>query len=294
MPGFESRFITAPDGLRLHVRDYGPRNSDRLPVLCLPGLSRNAEDFEEVASALADDAAAPRRVLAIDFRGRGLSSYDPNTSNYAVRVETADVIAVITAIGAAPAIFLGTSRGGMVTMEFATVRPAAIAGAILNDIGPVIEPKGMMRIKSYVGKLPEPRDYEEGADILRRTSGALFPKFETADWIAAAHRMWRQENGRYIAKYDAEIARTLDSITPDRPIKTMWAQFEALGQMPLLVFRGANSDLLSTETVQEMQTRHPDMDLYEVPDQGHAPLIAEADTIGRVVRFAAECDALYA
>jgi pimeloyl-ACP methyl ester carboxylesterase len=294
MPGFESRFITAPDGLRLHVRDYGPRNSDRLPVLCLPGLSRNAEDFEEVATALADDATAPRRVLAIDFRGRGLSSYDANASNYAVRVETADVIAVITAMGAAPAIFLGTSRGGMVTMELATVRPAAIAGAILNDIGPVIEPKGMMRIKSYVGKLPEPRDYEEGADILRRTSGAQFPKFETSDWITAAHRMWRQENGRYIAKYDAEIARTLDSITPDRPIKTMWAQFEALGQMPLLVFRGANSDLLSMETVQEMQTRHPDMDLHEVPDQGHAPLIAEADTIGRVAKFAAECDALYA
>ena len=132
-----------------------------------------------MASALADDAAAPRRVLAIDFRGRGLSSYDPNTSNYAVRVETADVIAVITAMGAAPAIVLGTSRGGMVTMELATVRPAAIAGAILNDIGPVIEPKGMMRIKGYVGKLPEPRNYEEGADILRRTSGAQFPKFET-------------------------------------------------------------------------------------------------------------------
>jgi pimeloyl-ACP methyl ester carboxylesterase len=204
------------------------------------------------------------------------------------------VIAVIAALEISPAIILGTSRGGMVAMHLAAMHPAAIAGVVLNDIGPVIEPKGLMRIKSYVGKLPEPRGFEEGADILRRTSDAQFPKLETADWLAAAHRMWREENGRLIAKYDPGLARAVAAVGPDQPIPTMWSQFDALGQMPLLVIRGANTDILSLETAHAMQARHPDMDLYEVPDQGHAPLLAEPETIKRIATFAAECDALYA
>jgi len=289
----ESRFITAPDGLRLHVREHGGPRTRRLPVLCLPGLSRTTEDFDVLATAFAADAAAPRRVLALDYRGRGLSDYDRNPHNYAIPVELADVIAVLVACGAAPAIIVGTSRGGLLAMALAAKQPGAIAGVVLNDIGPVIEAEGLARIRSYVGKLPEPRSFEEGADILRRAWGGQFPKLAAADWLAAAKRGWRQHNGRLITTYDPALARSLAATDPDRPIPTMWPQFEALGQMPVMVIRGANSDILSAATVEAMKARHPDMAVVEVPDQGHAPLLAEADVIGRIARFAAECDAAF-
>jgi len=291
--GFESRFITAPDGLRLHVRDYGDRTATRRPVLCLPGLSRNGEDFHALAAALAGDAAAPRRVIALDFRGRGRSDYDRKPENYSVAVELADVIAVIAAMEAAPAVIVGTSRGGLVAMVLAARQPGAIAGVVLNDIGPVIEAKGLMRIKGYVGKLPEPRSFEEGAEILRRTADAQFPKLEAADWLAAAKRNWREDKGRLVTTYDPALAKTLATIGPDQPIPTMWPQFDALAQMPALVIRGANSDILSPQTVEAMQARHPDLNVFEVPDQGHAPLLAEPETIARIAAFAAECDALH-
>jgi pimeloyl-ACP methyl ester carboxylesterase len=291
---FESRFITAPDGLRLHVRDYGTRNGSRRPVLCLPGISRNVEDFEALAPALAGDPAAPRRVIAMDLRGRGRSEFDRNPKNYTVEKEAADVAAVLAALETAPAVIVGTSRGGLVAMALGSLRPAAIAGVVLNDVGPVIEIKGMMRIKGYVGRLPEPRSYEEGAEILRRVSDAQFPNLDAADWLKAAKRNWREEKGRLVTTYDPAITKTLEDIGPDKPLKTCWPDFDALCQMPLLVIHGVNSDILSTDTVQAMHARHPDMDVYEVPDQGHAPLLADKDSIARIAAFVAECDALYA
>jgi pimeloyl-ACP methyl ester carboxylesterase len=293
-PPSRSRFITAPDGLRLHVRDYGDRRPHRLPVVCLPGLSRTAEDFDVLATALASYAATPRRVLALDLRGRGLSDYDRNPKNYAVAVELADVIAVLVACGTLPAIFVGTSRGGLITMMLAAKQPGAIAGAVLNDIGPVIEPRGLIRIKGYVGKLPEPRSFEEAAEILRRVAAAQFPNLEAADWMAMAKRGWREQKGRLVTTYDKALALGLATVNPDKPIPTMWKEFEALTQVPVMAIRGANSDLLAPETLEAMKARHPDMDAVEVPDQGHAPLLAEPDIIAKIAQFANECDAAYA
>jgi pimeloyl-ACP methyl ester carboxylesterase len=288
---FESAFVTAPDGLRLHLREYGPRLAPRLPVVCLPGLSRTAEDFDPLASALASDAAAPRRVLALEYRGRGRSEFDRNPANYTVPIELADVIAALTACAAAPAIIVGTSRGGIIAMALAAVEPGAISGVVLNDIGPAIEAKGLMRIKGYVGKLPQPRTFEEGGEILRRIADSQFPKLDAAAWVTLAKRGWREADGRLVPTYDPALARGLAAISPDQPMPTMWPQFDALGRMPLLVFRGANSDILSEATVASMQARHPAMELFEVADQGHAPLLAEPDTIGRIASFAAACDA---
>jgi pimeloyl-ACP methyl ester carboxylesterase len=290
----DSRFITAPDGLRLHVRDYGDRRSRRLPVVCVPGLSRTADDFDILATALANDVRAPRRVLALDLRGRGLSGYDRNPENYSLKIELADVIAVLTACGAAPAIMVGTSRGGLITMELAPKQPGAIAGAVLNDIGPVVEPAGLMRIKGYVGKLPQPHSYEDGAEILRRISGTQFPNLDAADWLAAAKRGWREQGGQLVPTYDKALAHNLAAMNPDKPMPTMWRQFEALTQVPLMVVHGVNSDVLSAQTIAEMQARHPDMDVVEVADQGHAPLLAEPDIIAKIAQFVAECDAAYA
>ena len=162
---------------------------------------------------------------------------------------------------------------------------------MLNDIGPVLEPKGLMRIKSYVGKLPQPKSFEEGGEILRRLFDVQFPKLDRDAWIAAAHRTWQPKKKRLVPTYDLRLSRTLEGIDIERPLPTLWKEFDALPQVPLLVVRGANSDILSAETVEAERARRPAMETVVVPDQGHAPLLAEPDVIGRLAAFVAKCDA---
>lgn len=285
-----SIFVSAPDGLRLHVRCYGPRSAERLPVVCLPGLARTAADFEVLGQTLANEPNALRRVLALDYRGRGLSEYDRDPANYNFQTELADVLAVLTALDVLPAIFIGTSRGGILAMLLSAVRPTAIAGVVLNDIGPVIEPKGLMRIKGYVGKLPQPRDYEEGAEILRRLFSAQFPMLTHADWLAAAHRAFREESGRLVPTYDVKLAKTMEGVDFERPLPALWKEFDALAKKPVMVIRGEHSDILSQATVEAMRTHHPALETIEVPDQGHTPLLVEPDIIARIVDFVRRCE----
>lgn len=287
---FTDHYVTARDGLRLHVREYGERTAPSLPVVCLPGLARTTADFDALAGALAGDPERPRRVLALDYRGRGLSDHDPAPDNYSIPVELDDVLSVLTARAVASAVFVGTSRGGLLVMALAALRPGAIAGVVLNDIGPVIEPQGLMRIKSYIGKLPQPRSFEDGAEILRRLFSAQFTRLTDADWLASAQRTWRERNGRLVVSYDPKLARALASIDPDHPLPALWPQFDALAEVPLMVIRGANSDILSTATVEAMRARRRETTVIEVPDQGHAPLLAEADTIARIATFISRCD----
>jgi pimeloyl-ACP methyl ester carboxylesterase len=282
---YETRFVTATDGLKLHVRVWGAHNRDAIPVVCLPGLTRTVADFDGLAHTLAHDPAQPRRVLALDYRGRGASNHDRNPQNYNVAVELADVVTVVSELNAIPAIYIGTSRGGILTMLLAATRPELIAGAILNDIGPVIAPEGLMRIKSYVGKMPEPDAFETGADILRDLFSAQFPKLTARDWLAAARQTWREVNGRLVLTYDARLSETLMDVDPAQPLPTMWEPFDALAGVPLMVIRGANSDLLSAETVQAMKARRPDMDVIEVPDQGHPPHLGDKALTSRIGAF---------
>lgn len=288
--GVSSIFISAPDGLRLHARCYGRGSARGTPVVCLPGLARTAADFEVLASALADEGAHPRRVVALDYRGRGLSDYDRDPRNYSLQIELADVIAVVTALDTLPAIFVGTSRGGILAMLLAAVRPTAIAGVVLNDIGPMIEPQGLMRIKSYVGKLPQPRNFGEGAEILRRLFSAQFPKLGHDDWLASAHRAFKEEKGRLVTTYDVKLAKAMEGVEAEQPVASLWKEFDALSALPVMVIRGANSDILSAETVEAMRARRAALDTLEVPDQGHAPLLAEAGTIRRIAAFVSRCD----
>ena len=285
-----SRFVTAQDGLKLHVRDYGHDHPPAVPVVCLPGLARSGADFEDLAAALASDSRQPRRVLAIDLRGRGKSEYDPNPANYNLAVELADVLAVLTALGIGRAVFVGTSRGGLLTMLLAAARPTAIAGCVLNDIGPEIDPQGLARIKSYVGKLPQPENFADAAAILRRLFGALFPKLGEEDWTKYARRTFKEADGRLVPDYDVKLGTILTEVDLDKPLPTMWKEFDALAHLPVMVIRGGNSDILSAATVAAMQARHPALQVVEVPDQGHAPLLAEADVIGRIAKFVAACD----
>jgi pimeloyl-ACP methyl ester carboxylesterase len=285
-----STFISAPDGLRLHARCYGARSAPATPVVCLPGLARTEADFEPLAGALAADVNHPRRVVALDYRGRGQSEYDRDPANYSFQTELADVLAVVTALDCLPAILIGTSRGGILAMLLGAMRPSTIAGVVLNDIGPVIEPQGLMRIKGYVGKLPEPRSFEEGAEILRRLFDVQFPKLTADDWLASARRAFKQDNGRLVPTYDVNLAKTMEGVDFEKPMPPLWAQFDALANIPVMAIRGANSDILSAATVDAMRARRDALETLEVPDQGHAPLLAEADVIARIVDFAGRCD----
>ena len=282
-----SHFIAAPDGLKLHVREYGRRDEATLPVLCLPGLARTTADFEPLAAAL---SANGRRVIALDYRGRGRSDYDPDPTKYSLPVELGDVITVLAALECEPAVFVGTSRGGILTMLMATVRPGAIAGAVLNDIGPVLEVEGLVRIKGYVGKLPRATTFEAGAASLARLFGAQFTRLSDQDWLDYAHRTFNEKNGALVPNYDVALAKALDDFDPKKPLPDLWPQFAALGHVPVMAIRGANSDLLSAATVEEMARRHAALETLVVPDQGHAPLLAEADVIGHIADFVRRCE----
>ena len=285
--GFTSRFVTSSDGLKLHARLYGQPVSGRLPVLCLPGLSRNAGDFDVVARAL----AAERQVVALDYRGRGLSDRDPNWQNYALPVELNDLLAVTTVLGLERAVFLGTSRGGLLTMLTTAARPTLIAGAILNDIGPVIDGAGLARIKSYLGRLPGPANWDEAVALLKTISQSRFPALADEDWQRQAGSIWMERNGRLEAAFDPALAKTLEAVNFDQPLPTLWPQFDGLGAVPVMVIRGANSDILSEGTVAAMAARRPDLDILTVAGQGHAPLLNDAPSIARIQAFVRRCDA---
>ncbi len=186
-----SVFITSRDGLRLHARVYGPEGAAGLPVLCLPGLARTHMDFHELALALGSDAERPRRVVCVDYRGRGLSDYDSDWRRYDIRVELDDVMQQMAALGLGEAVFVGTSRGGLITMAMGAARPAVIKGAVINDIGPVIEAAGLMRIRGYVGRLP----HRTAMPRLRTSSSASSARSSPPS-ARSNGRPWRAAPGR--------------------------------------------------------------------------------------------------
>jgi pimeloyl-ACP methyl ester carboxylesterase len=281
---WSSLTFASTDGLNLHARDYGPRHGDALPVLCLPGLARTAADFHELASALASDGERPRRVLAVDYRGRGLSDRDPNPANYDVRVENGDIQALLTVADIGRAAFVGTSRGGIHIMALAALRPAAIAAAVLNDIGPVIEMGGLLRIKAYVGRLGTPSSIEDAAAAMRAIAPG-FTRFSEADWLQVARRTYRDEGGRLVADYDPALTASLDNLSNDAPVPVLWHLFDGLAEIPLMAIRGENSDILSASTFESMAERHKGLELLTIPGQAHAPPLWEPEVISRIAGF---------
>lgn len=283
-------YVSAPDGLKLHYVEYGSSLDPGAPVVCLPGLSRTAEDFAPLARALAFSGERPRRVLALDYRGRGLSERDKDWTHYSLPVENADILSLLTAAQVSQAIVVGTSRGGLHAMTFAATRPTLLKAVVLNDIGPVVEPLGLMRIKGYVGKLPAPRSWAEAVDILKTVASAHFSGLTADEWDAYARTTFVEKDGRIVGRSDPNLAKTLDSIGPDTPRIELWPQFEAMAQVPVLAIRGENSDLLSDETFRAMQERCPKCQGWVVPGQGHAPLLIDRVTIERIRTFVASID----
>jgi pimeloyl-ACP methyl ester carboxylesterase len=287
---YRDLFVSAADGLRLYARDYGPDTGDALPVVCLPGLSRTSEDFHDLAEALSSDPSHPRRVLCPDYRGRGRSDRDLDWRNYDVRIELNDTLQVLIVAGIEKAVFVGTSRGGLIAMALSAARPTLIAGAVLNDVGPVLEAEGLKRIRGYVGKLPAPRTMQEAAQILRDISGSGFPRYTKQQWEKMARGTWREDEGQLILNYDPNLMKTLEALDLEAPLPDLWPLFEGLKPFPVLAIRGANSDLLTTETLQAMQERHPRLTALTVPDEGHAPSL-EGRGIQSIRQFIIEVEA---
>lgn len=288
--GFASITTSARDGLKLHTRAYGPAQSPHLPVICLAGLARTSADYHELALALARDEKKPRRVLALDYRGRGRSERDRDWRNYDIRVELDDVMQVMAATGVQEAVFIGTSRGGLLTMAMAAARPAVIRGVVMNDVGPIIDARGLVRIRGYVGKLPVPRSFAEGSEILKRVSDQQFPLFGEAEWDMVARRTWTDRNGKIEPDYDPALLKTLELLDLEAPLPVLWSYFMGLAKVPMLAIRGANSDLLSQQTLEEMGARHPDCETFVAPGQGHAPMMGTRDVIQRVTRLLARAE----
>lgn len=279
-------FYTSQDGLRLFARDYGNRLARALPVICLPGLTRNSKDFD----ALATHLAPTRRVLCPDLRGRGRSQYCEAWSDYTPQNELLDVLDLMAAVGISHAIFVGTSRGGIITMLMAAHRPNVVRGAILNDIGPEIEIDGLKRIASYAGVMEAPSSWTEAAFKLRLMNEREFPTLDGDDWYDYARRTFAEESGAPKVDYDPKIGvglrKGLDAANGSMP--DMWPQFKALTHAPVLAIRGENSDILSTATLTRMAKTHPRLTPVTVKDRGHVPFLDEPEALEAIDAYLAQ------
>jgi pimeloyl-ACP methyl ester carboxylesterase len=278
--GFFDRTISATDGLKLHVRDYtGDETATKIrtPVFCLPGLTRNARDFHQLALLLSQDAASPHRVITLDARGRGASEWDEDKSHYNLVIEAQDVLTVCAALGIEQAIFIGTSRGGLVLHMIAASRPDILKAVILNDIGPVLEKSGLADIRDYLNRDKKPVNWDEAVKILRENHGRAFTALGEDDWRDMACAIYASRDGKPVADYDPAIAAQMQALDLEAPIPDLWSQFQGFHEIPLMVIRGENSKLLTQATTDEMKTRHPGTVVKVAQGQGHAPILHLGD-----------------
>ena len=271
MAAYENRYWWSKDGLRLHARDYGGGDDALPPILCMPGLTRNARDFDAVAARL----VGRWRVIAIDFRGRGESAYAKDPMSYVPLTYVQDVEALLAEFGIGRFVAFGTSLGGIVTMLLAGLESGRIAGALLNDIGPDIERAGLARIRSYVGRGGVFPTWMHAARAVSETQGDIYPDWEIEDWLAMAKRLYRLNSaGRIVLDYDLKIAEPF-RVAGGEAGPDMWSALAALRGVPTLIVRGGRSDLLSAAVADRMVAALDDVELVTVPGVGHAPLLSE-------------------
>ncbi|MDG2244560.1 MAG: alpha/beta hydrolase [Rhodospirillaceae bacterium] len=282
----ENRTFTTTDNLSLNYVVYsGP--AAPIPVVCLPGLTRNARDFAVIAHRL----SAQRAVYCLEFRGRGCSEWDADASHYQAPVYVADTLGVLAQENLNRVIVLGTSLGGIVGAGIAQANPAVLAGVILNDIGPVIDPSGLRRIGSYLGHGDQWSTWDEAAAVLKTVNKVVYPDFTDEDWLSYARKTCRQNDDGMIAQdYDPKLSQ---SFATDSAAKLdLWPVFEALKHIPTLLIRGALSDLLSVETAEEMVERMPQLEISTIANRGHVPTLEEPDAISATEGFIANIDNL--
>lgn len=284
MNRYEDCWLTSRDGLRLYARDY-PNPEAPLPILCLHGLTRNAADFETLAQSLQDR----HRVIVMDQRGRGRSGYDPNPTNYNVTTYVTDTLALLDQLEITQPALIGTSMGGLMAMLMASQQPGRIRGVVLNDVGPVVDPAGITRIQSYVGRPAEITSWADAAEVARANNQIAFPDWNDDDWLAFAARTFvADESGIPVPAYDPAISQPLTEDQASAVPPDLWPVFDAMADVPTLVVRGATSDILSRETLQEMGKRHHHFASVEIPDRGHAPTLDEPQAFEAIEEFLLE------
>ena len=275
------------DGLRLVARIYGCGRPGAVPVVCLPGLTRNARDFERLAEHVSGHPSAARPVIAFDFRGRGQSDWGPPES-YTPMTEAADVLAGLAFMGIDRCAVVGTSRGGIVAMLIAAMRGELIERVVLNDIGPRIEPGGLDRVARAMRAAAPSSDWVEAAAGMRATYADVFPGFGDPDWDRLARQLCRTDGDRIVLDYDPRLIRVFDGFDPATFHVDLWPAYASLAAVPLMVVRGALSDLVSPATVEAMRRGHPRFESCVVPDQGHAPVLWERWVLERISGFLAD------
>jgi pimeloyl-ACP methyl ester carboxylesterase len=286
--GFLARIFEAGDGLKLYARDYGhdnPLTADRATVFCLPGLTRNSRDFHQLAVILSNDTIAPRRVITLDARGRGLSGWDDDKIRYNLVVEAEDVLSACAIFDVPQAVFIGTSRGGLVLHQLAAVRPDILKSVILNDIGPALELEGLIDIRDYLNRDRKPVDWDEAVEIVKENHGESFTILRQEDWLDMAHAIYAEIDGRVTADFDPAIADQIQAIDFTSPLPTLWNEFAGFAGISLMAIRGENSKLLSVETFAEMARRHPGMLGKTAIGQGHAPILHLGDLPSTIQSF---------
>ena len=272
------------DGLRLFSRVYTGPATDAPAVLCLHGLMRNSRDFEDLAAHL----SARYRVIVPDVRGRGLSTRDPNFNNYRIPVYVQDVVTLLAGLGAPRVRMIGTSMGGLMAMMLAALQPGMVAGIVLNDVGPEVDPRGLERIRGYAGKTAPVGSWAEAIAQLRALYGAAWPGLSDARWERIARLSFR-ENAQGVPEVDADpnIAHPLPdarAVAPD-----LWPLWGALAAIPMLAIRGATSDILSPATLERMQRTKRGLRVVTAPNRGHAPMLDEPECLAAIDEFLAEC-----
>lgn len=283
LPDYTDGYWWSGDGLRLHYRDY-PGREDLPPLLCIPGLTRNARDYEGFARRLAGEW----RVIAVDLRGRGESAYAKDPMSYVPLTYLQDLEALVVELKLERFVAVGTSLGGILTMLMASTHPERIAGAVLNDVGPDIDPAGLSRIRTYVGKANWHPTWMHAARALAEANGDVYPGYAVEDWLAMAKRLYRLTSaGRIVLDYDMKIAEPF-RVPGNEAGPDMWRAFDGLKDKPLLVVRGERSDILSAATAEAMRKRAKACDLVTVPETGHAPTLGEAEAVAGIDRLLAK------
>jgi pimeloyl-ACP methyl ester carboxylesterase len=280
---------TTPDGLTLAGKHWAPKNVEvqpvetSIPVLCLPGLSRNTRDFHEIASFL---QSAGHNVYALDYRGRGKSDWDENWKNYSLTVEADDIDAAIDQLEIERFVLLGTSRGGLHALAMANRFPVdRMAAVILNDVGPHIERTAIQRIAASIGQNMKFSSLERVAEHQRKTIGPQFPAFVEYDWYKLAEQLATSHENQTVLDYDPNLSHLFDDLDEDTPLPDLWPFYEKLTDRPVLVLRGEHSDLLSAATSQRMLELHSKALMKTIPGQGHAPVLWEPETHDFIENF---------
>lgn len=275
-------FYQSADGLRLYCRIYPAKAPGSLPVLCLPGLTRNSRDFALLAAHL----QPLYEVLAADLRGRGRSDWDPDPAHYQIPTYVGDVWALLQSRALDRVVVIGTSLGALIGQVMAAMQPAKIAAMVLNDAGPEVDPAGLRRIAGYAGKLPPVSSWDEAAMQAKSVYGLALPDLTHAEWLAYARQGYREDpQGRPVADMDPAISKAFgaSSAAP----ADLWPLFAQIKSVPMLVIRGASSDILSAATVERMAREKPDLETLTVANRGHTPLLTERECLTAIDDFLA-------